>query len=300
MNSNKKPAKGVTTPVTSVNRQAGPFKPVVAQLKTRASAPGAKQPVAPPVYKPQHKKPQIGLKPQIGSKPGTKAIQPKMANGVVSRKPPVAPPAYRPQQTPKVLQRKTAPGALLRPVPNIASKTIQRTPEESKNLKMLGLMWNKYAESDKTSKAKAKFFEHIKEIKDKLNFNVYTVWHKHDLYVGGGKNKNYVKIVEALKGADAGKAAADAYIDWAEGSTSITALSHALQELVLIVHIAEVGRMYIKAPETVLAFMKMVSAASKPERLELWKNFKEYNEFAFTAKEDPEYLPDASEMSDDD
>lgn len=177
------------------------------------------------------------------------------------------------------------------------SKTIQRTPEESKNLKMLGMMWNKYAETDKTSKAKAKFFEHIKEIKDKLNFNVYTVWHKHDLYVGGGKNKNYVKIVQALQGADAGKASAEAYIDWAEGSTSITALSHALQELVLIVHIAEVGRMYIKAPETVLAFMKLVAAASKPERIELWKNFKEYNEFAFTAKEDAEFVPDSDEMS---
>ena len=67
----------------------------VAQLKTSARANGVKQPVAPPVYKPEPKK----------------TVQPKMANTTTaSRKLPTAPPVYRPEQTPKVLQTKKAPG----------------------------------------------------------------------------------------------------------------------------------------------------------------------------------------------
>lgn len=96
MNStNKKPpgARGVPQPF---NRQAGrapQVKPIVAQLKTGASAQSVKQPVAPPVYRPQSP---------------TKAVQPKIAHSTMNRKPPVAPPVYRPQLAPKVLQAKSA------------------------------------------------------------------------------------------------------------------------------------------------------------------------------------------------
>jgi hypothetical protein len=162
-------------------------------------------------------------------------------------------------------------------------------------------MWAQIAEEPKTSKAKKKFFKHADEVKEKTGFSIYTVWHKHDPYVGGGKNKNYKKIVAALQGADAGKAMADKYIEWAEGGgASLLTLPHELQELAMIVHVAEVGRLYGDAPKKLLSFMKMVSGASVAERTELWKNFKEYNEYAFTAKEDGEWLPDPDEMSDDD
>ncbi|HKQ99895.1 MAG TPA: GH-E family nuclease [Pyrinomonadaceae bacterium] len=65
-------------------------KSATGQLPTAGQAP--RQPVAPPVYRPQPKK----------------IVQPKMAQAAPTRKPPTAPPSYRPQPTPKVLQAKRA------------------------------------------------------------------------------------------------------------------------------------------------------------------------------------------------
>jgi len=61
--------------------------------------------------------------------------------------------------------------------------------------------------------------------------------------------------------------------------------------LLIIVHIAEVGRMYLNAPDKLLSFMEAVSQAGKEQRVELWKQFKKWNEFALTAKEDTDYNP---------
>lgn len=67
------------------------------QPKIATFAQKPKQPVAPPVYRPQ---------------PVPKVLQTKAASPIKaanpSRRAPVAPPVYRPQPTPKVLQRKTA------------------------------------------------------------------------------------------------------------------------------------------------------------------------------------------------
>ncbi len=299
VNSNKKSTTVRAVP-PPVNRQtgSGQFKPAVAQLKTGISAQSIKRPVAPPVYRP---------------KTTPNAAQPKMASGAVNRKLPIAPPVYRPQQVPKVLQTKSSsapkPPALANNAhrvapasskPRVVSKIIQRASDESKNLQNLGKMWEKIAEQPKASKAKKRFFEHAGEIKEKLGFSIYTVWHKHDPYVGGGKNKNYKKIVAALQGADAGKTAADKYIEWVAGGSSIAALPAELQELALIVNVAEVGRMYGDAPKKLLWFMQQVSGASLAERATLWKDFKKYNEYAYTSSEDPDYVPDDDEMNDDD
>lgn len=280
------------------NRQAGSvrqFKPAVAQLKTPVSAQSIKRPVAPPVYRPQ---------------PTPKVAQRKMATDAVNRKLPIAPHVYRPQAVPKVLQTKSSlsprpnalPNSASRVAPPLSSKAglggqvIQRAAEESKSLKKLGSMWAEIAELPPKSKKKKEFFKHAGEIEEKLGFKIYTVFHKHDPYVGGGKNKSYVKIVKALQGKDAGKSAAAQYVAWAEGESSIVDLPRDLQELAIIVHVAEVGRLYSDAPDKLLAFMEQVSKANAAQRAILWKNFKEHNEFAFTAKEDGEYVP----MSDDD
>lgn len=181
----------------------------------------------------------------------------------------------------------------------LRAQAIQRTPEESDSLQNLGRIWNKIAEQPAESNDKRNFFSvYAKEIHEKLGFSLYTVWHKHDLYVGGGKNKNYVNIVKALQGGDAGKAMADLYVMWADGPTTIDQLPNELQELILIVHIAEVGRMYLDAPDKMLDFMNAVAEEStKDGRVKLWKEFQQRNVFAYTSKNDPDYNPDV-EMSD--
>lgn len=70
-------------------------KPGVAQAKIAMPSQAKKQPVAPPVYRPQQT---------------TQAVQPKAVSSTPTRKQPVAPAAYRPQPVPKVLQTKTVGG----------------------------------------------------------------------------------------------------------------------------------------------------------------------------------------------
>src|SRR6266852_2640465 len=248
------------------------------------------RPVAPPAYRPEAKKtmqPKAVL--QLRKSPTAPPVCRLERKGIAQPKMAAAPDAHTP---PKAL-RNMAPRVAFpsSSITGLRAQAIQRTPEESKNLKNLGLLWNKIAEKDPKSNEKLEFFTIVKEIQQKLGFKVYTVWHKHDPYVGGGKNKNYVKIVQALQGNDEGKTAADLYIKWATGDTTIDQLPHELQELLIIVHIAEVGRMYLNAPDKLLSFMEAVSQAGKEQRVELWKQFKKWNEFALTAKEDTDYNP---------
>jgi hypothetical protein len=95
VSSNKKafPARQGPQPFNRQVNAAPQFRPAVAQLKTPVSAQSSKNPVAPPVYRPQS---------------ASNVLLRKTANHVVTRKPPAAPPVYRPQQTPKVLQKKSA------------------------------------------------------------------------------------------------------------------------------------------------------------------------------------------------
>src|SRR5689334_19186992 len=70
-----------------------PHRPSVLQPKMGLASQPNKQPVAPPVYRPDPKK----------------VVQPKMAAVVQEvSKSPKAPPVYRPQPTPQVLQTKSA------------------------------------------------------------------------------------------------------------------------------------------------------------------------------------------------
>jgi len=282
--SNQKP----TVPKPLDRRAGSPhqFKPVVAQLKTPVSAQNMKRPVAPPVYCPQPT-------PKVLQ---TKSSSPPISHARQAPRPTIAPAVHRPAAK-KIVQAKTISNVQPKPV----SRVIQRTPEEGENLRKLGLIWHGIAEQDKESKDKAKFFGHVREIQKKLGFRVYTVWHKHDPYVAGGKNKSYKKIVDALKGsADAGKTYADLYIAWATSPLSIAALPHELQELVIIVHIAEVGRGYLHAPEMLFSFMEKVSKEpDKAKRTLLWNSFKDQNVYAYTAKEDDEFKPDPMEMGDE-
>lgn len=121
---NKKPtatAKGIPS---QPNRQAGAprqFKPAVAQLKAPQSLPGTRQPVAPPVYRPQSMPrvlqtksaiPQNRNIPQPPNRPAAppayrpevkKVVQPKAI--VQSRKPATTPPVYHSKQVNPVIQR---------------------------------------------------------------------------------------------------------------------------------------------------------------------------------------------------
>lgn len=132
MNSTNKKSPGARGTPQPFNRQAGHiprYKPVIAQLKTALSAQSVKQPVAPPVYRPQAT---------------PKAAQPKMASGAVNYKPPVAPPVYRPKAKkivqPKVItQQRKSPTAppVYRPEqtriaqPKMASAALARKPPKS-------------------------------------------------------------------------------------------------------------------------------------------------------------------------
>jgi hypothetical protein len=101
MNPSNKRAPGARGTPQPFNRQAGhapQSKPAVAQPKTAVSAQSVKQPVAPPVYRPQ---------------PTPKVLQTKLAPGQQSQagqspNRPVAPAVYRPQTQPKVLQAKNS------------------------------------------------------------------------------------------------------------------------------------------------------------------------------------------------
>lgn len=269
--------------------------PKVLQTKTASAQSlqvgrSPRSPVAPPAYHPEAKKTlQRKAVSQFRESPTATPVSRLERKGIAKPKMAAAPNAHTPPNTRgNMASRVASPGSS---ITGLRARTIQRTPEESKNLKIVGLMWNKIAEMDPKSKQKVEFFAVVKEIQEKLGFKVYTVWHKHDPYVGGGKNKNYVKIVQALQGDDEGKTSADLYIKWATGDTTIDKLPHELQELLIIVHIAEVGRMYLDAPAKLLSFMEAVSKSGKEERVELWKQFKKWNEYALTAKEDTDYNP---------
>lgn len=96
MNFTNKKSRGTRGIPQSLKQRTGtpqPFKPVVTQAKHAVSAFNVKQPVAPPVYRPQTKH---------------VVAQAKMAGPVKNH--PVAPPVYRPQPVPKVLQRKISSG----------------------------------------------------------------------------------------------------------------------------------------------------------------------------------------------
>jgi len=80
----------------TTGRQPGaPHRPGVAQPKMAAIPHLKKQPVAPPVYRPQ---------------PAPKAVQPKLANAAQNRAPRTAPPVYRPEVK-KFVQPKMAAAA---------------------------------------------------------------------------------------------------------------------------------------------------------------------------------------------
>ncbi len=296
------------------------MKSVVPSPKTAASAKSVKAPVSPPVYRPQPLPRVLQTKSWLAQNsparqtqlPGAPAVashshtaQAVQAKAISQRRTPAAPPIFRPEHR-GIAQLKLAAVRTVRNTPRdnavritpprkatgLVSRTIQRTPQESENLMNLGLRWNKIAEKAPESPEKLEFFGYVKELQEKLGFKVYTVWHKHDPYVGGGKNKNYVKIIKALRGDDEGKTAADTYIAWATGGTTIDQVPHELQELIIIVHVAEVGRMYLDATARLLSFMlEVANAGSKEARAELWKEFKTKLPFALTAKEDTDYDP---------
>lgn len=120
---------------TTVQQHGTPHRPCVAQPKM-AAPPLKKQPVAPPVYRPQ---------------PAPKAVQPKLANTAQSRAPLIAspvyrpeakkfvqpkmttaqtpkltkaPPVYRPQPTPKVLQTKKSQTMAVAPAQRPATQQL--------------------------------------------------------------------------------------------------------------------------------------------------------------------------------
>lgn len=129
MNSTNKKAPGARGTSQPFKQQAGhapQIKPGVAQPKTAVSAQSVKQPVAPPLYRPQQTPKVLQTKsssahnPQSGHAPrqpvappvyrpeAKKIVQPKTLSP--QRKPPTAPPVYRPQQ-PRVAQPKMASAA---------------------------------------------------------------------------------------------------------------------------------------------------------------------------------------------
>ena len=89
-------ARGIPEPSTRRAEERAPQnKAAAAQLKTDRLARSLKQPVARPAH---------------GPSMTTKAVQAKMASGVVSPRARIAPPVYRPQPIPKVLQTKSSSG----------------------------------------------------------------------------------------------------------------------------------------------------------------------------------------------
>ncbi|MBM3725886.1 MAG: hypothetical protein FJW40_10745 [Acidobacteria bacterium] len=267
----------------------------------------AARPAAPPVYRPA----AVQRSPQKASV-GPPVYRPALVQGSTVQRspltPPAGPPVYRPvNKLPAVPPpagrmarlaqpyRPAGPRAIPHAPPRMTIRNpIQRTPDERKALVQCGAMWFTIAEQAKDSKEKEAYFEKLNQELGQIGLKIYTVWHKHDPYIGGGANKNYVKIVQSLQGNDEGATAAAEYIAWAEGTTTLANLSQNLQELVVIVHVAEVGRGYFKAADETLQFMKAVaSAGSGQARTQLWSQFKEVLEFAKTSKEDTEYSDDA-------
>lgn len=132
MNASNKKQSGMKSVAPLSTRPAPPFKPVIAQLKTSRFPQTVKQPVAPPVYRPQAV---------------PKVMQAKIAKGITKSKPPVAPPAFRPQQIPKVLQTKSAliqnpkaarvsrtTGPVMRPVASNTQRAVQLSSNRFKHL----------------------------------------------------------------------------------------------------------------------------------------------------------------------
>jgi hypothetical protein len=95
---NKKPQP---KPFNQPQRPPIQNKPRIVQLKTGVAPTTIKQPVAPPVYRPQ---------------PAPHCVQAKMPHPAHVKTQPVAPPVYRPQPLPKVMQTKTAVGPQTRVV----------------------------------------------------------------------------------------------------------------------------------------------------------------------------------------
>jgi hypothetical protein len=243
--------------------------------------------VGPPVYKPNNA--LVPLQARLAVSPAVHPMNRTLPNAGTAQLPSarsVAPPAYRP------VSARPIPANHLSPPRVLIGWQIQQTPEESETMKLLGREWCSIAEKAKDHEDKIRFFEKTTEELGPFGFKCYTVWHKHDPYIGGGSNKNYVKIVRSLRGGDQGQAKAQEYVNWATGTTKFEDVSDDLQELIVIVHVAEVGRGYLNAPEKTLAFMSTVcEAGNTGERKKLWDNFKNYLPFALTAKEDTDYDP---------
>jgi hypothetical protein len=108
----------------SPNRQLS--KPNVAQRQTASPAASVKQPVAPPVYRPQPT-------PKVLQGKSTKSSQSPVAP---SAHKPLAPPAYRPQPTPKVLQTKLAVRQVNQPGKTPVAPTASSPHPASKLLQM--------------------------------------------------------------------------------------------------------------------------------------------------------------------
>ncbi|HJR08851.1 MAG TPA: hypothetical protein VJ842_16445 [Pyrinomonadaceae bacterium] len=120
-----------------------PYKPNVMQPKAAQASQSNRQPVAPPVYRPQtvpkavQPKVASAARPQAKQpaalpvyrpQPLPKVLQTKMAaQGQVAK--PTAPPAYRAQATPRVLQTKASQSKSPEKsvMPPASSRTIQRT-----------------------------------------------------------------------------------------------------------------------------------------------------------------------------
>lgn len=87
-------ARGISEPFSRPTAPAMPTRPVVAQLKTGVSAQSVKQPVAPPVYRPQ---------------PTPKVMQRKMANVTANRAPMLALPVRSSPPLPHLLTSAVSP-----------------------------------------------------------------------------------------------------------------------------------------------------------------------------------------------
>lgn len=116
-------------------------------------------------------------------------------------------------------------------------------------------------------------------------YQIYTVWHAHDPFVKEkGKRGLAYKTIMAHAAARAQDEAAE-FLKWYEGSLDFSELSALMQNLAVIVFVAEVGRGYTQqAIEQLIGFLRLVASGHAN-----WNQLKDYYPPALTAREDDLY-----------
>ena len=155
------------------------------------------------------------------------------------------------------------------------------------NLKMIGNSWQLMMKNEGGGKLSVS--EEAKKIIAKAllevcGFKVYTVWQKNDPFVvkAGSRGLAYKTIMHAAIKDDAKQ-----FGNWMDGSCDFDSLSHAMQNLAVITHVAEVGRGYGQSELNKLRKLMTDIVAGDDS----WANFKERYNAAYTAKEDTDYDP---------